>query len=234
MSVYECMCVCVYECLCVCVYLKFSQKRHKTFLSRISNFFESAFSLLYFFVFIFFWVFAKFRPRWVASHFCLLFLSASRGNSCQNLLFTLLPTVSIYQLVFASSLPSPLLPSASSSLSLSVCFLDELHRRLTFYWQLNFRNSQTCRLPLACCMLNFVYVVTVPPSLSSLSPLFLLSQSFLLLDCLFKCHLYSLKGTKNQSSDKQTLLVLNWLCVFIIITVSAFNCCPISTSIRSS
>lgn len=161
-------CVCVYECLCVCVYLKFSQKRHKTFLSRISNFFESAFSLLFFFCFYFFGVFAKFRPRWVASHFCLLFLSASRGNSCQNLLFTLLPTVSIYQLVFAS-LPSPPLPSASASLSLSVCFLDELHRRLTFYWQLNFRNSQTCRLPLACCMLNFVYVATVPPSLSSLS-----------------------------------------------------------------
>lgn len=133
-----------------------------------------------------------------------------------------------------SPLPSPPLPSASSSLSLSVCFLDELHRRLTFYWQLNFRNSQTCRLPLACCMLNFVYVATVPPSLSSLFPLFLLSQPFLLLDCLFKCHLYSLKGTKNQSSDKQTLLVLYWLCVFIIITVSAFNCCPISTSIRSS
>lgn len=119
MSVYECMCVCV--CMSVCVYLKFSQKRHKTFLSRISNFFESAFSLLYFFVFIFFGVFAKFRPRWVASHFCLLFLSASRGNSCQNLLFTLLPTVSIYQLVFASSLPSPvhcqLLPFSVSLLS---------------------------------------------------------------------------------------------------------------------
>lgn len=175
-------------------------------------------------MFLFFWGLCEISPA--LSCFAFLFAIFKRVPRQQLPKFAFhFVAHCIYQLVFAFPL------SACSSLSLSLCFLDELHRRLTFYWQLNFRNSQTCRLPLACCMLNFVFVATVPLfSLHFPFPCLLL----LLLDCLFKCHLYSLKGTKNQSSDKQTL-VLNWLCVFIIIiTVSAFNSRSISTSSRSS